>query len=246
LKHNGQSDGSNCRGLDEAQCATLGKKIKSSGYSMGTHYDRVRGGCVLNGVVTENAVNLVGEIAAGVALTLVTDGAALVPVVVSVGTDLAFAAVQDWQRKIPYSDYQDFLAHVMACSEDTTGILSDAVRISGIKSVENKYCLSETIRQDYQLVVGQMSLLAPEDQKILSDVFKNIVANMSGIFREIADAEEKYGYDSDEYWDVCEESEDYFDDYMYELDDEIYDFIDEAEEMGIDCEYLEDLWDYCW
>lgn len=178
LKHNGQSDGSNCRGLDEAQCATLGEKIKSSGYSMGTHYDRVRGGCVLNGVVTENAVNLVGEIAAGVALTLVTDGAALVPVVVSVGTDLAFAAVQDWQRKIPYSDYQDFLAHVMACSEDTTGILSDAVRISGIKSVENKYCLSETIRQDYQLVVGQMSLLAPEDQKILSDVFKNIVANI--------------------------------------------------------------------
>jgi hypothetical protein len=178
LMHGGQSDGTNCRGLDEAQCATLGEKIKTTGHTMGTHYDRVRGGCILDGAVTENIVNLVGEIAAGVALTLVTDGAALVPVVVSIGTDLAFTAVQDWQRKIPYNDYQDFLAHVMMCSEDSTGALSEAVRISNIKSVENKYCLSETIRQDYQLVVGQMSLLAPEDQKILSNVFTNIVANI--------------------------------------------------------------------
>lgn len=178
LMHGGQSDGTNCRGLDEAQCATLGEKIKNTGHTMGTHYDRVRGGCILNGAVTENIVNLVGEIAAGVVLTLVTDGAVLVPVVVSIGTDLAFTAVQDWQRKIPYNDYQDFLAHVMMCSEDSTGALSEAVRISNIKSVENKYCLSETIRQDYQLVVGQMSLLAPEDQKILSNVFTNIVANI--------------------------------------------------------------------
>ena len=145
---------------------------------MGTHYDRVRGGCILDGVVAESQINLLGEIAAGIAVTVLTDGAALVPVVVSIGTDLAFAAVQDWQRKIPYNDYQDFLARVISCSEDTTGILSDAVRISGIKSIENKYCLSETIRQNYQLVVGQMSLLAPEDQKILSDVFANITANI--------------------------------------------------------------------
>lgn len=178
VKYTGSSDGENCRGLDEAQCATFGEKMKANGQLMGTHYDRVRGGCILDGVVTENTVNLVGEIAAGIALTVVTDGATLVPVVVSVGTDLAFAAVQDWQRKIPYNDYQDFLARVISCSEDTTGILSDAVRISGIKSIENKYCLSETIRQNYQLVVGQMSLLAPEDQKILSDVFTNITANI--------------------------------------------------------------------
>ncbi len=178
VKYTGSSDGENCRGLDEAQCATFGEKMKANGQLMGAHYDRVRGGCILDGVVTENTVNLVGEIAAGIALTVVTDGATLVPVVVSVGTDLAFAAVQDWQRKIPYNDYQDFLARVISCSEDITGILSDAVRISGIKSIENKYCLSETIRQNYQLVVGQMSLLAPEDQKILSDVFTNITSNI--------------------------------------------------------------------
>ena len=178
IKHGGISNGENCRGLDEKQCAALGEKTKNSGKFMGTHYDRVRGGCILNGAVAESQINLLGEIAAGVAITLVTDGALLIPVAVSIGTDLAFDAVNDWQRKIPYNDYQEFIAHVMDCVEDKKSGLQDAIRISKINSVENKYCLSETIRKDYQLVVGQMDKLAPEDQRILSEVFANIIDNI--------------------------------------------------------------------
>ena len=178
LKHGGAADDKNCRGLDESQCTELGKKIKSNGQFTGTHYDRVRGGCILNGAVAERHINLLGEIAAGVALTLVTDGAATIPVVVSIGTDIAFEAVMDWQRKIPYNDYKDFIQQVLNCSENAGTALSEAIRISGIKSVENKYCLSETIRENYQLVIGQIDKLAPEDQKILADVFENIVSNI--------------------------------------------------------------------
>lgn len=178
IKQGGKADGENCRGLDEAQCTALGEKIKASGKLMGTHYDRVRGGCILNGAVAESQINILGEIAAGVAITLVTDGAATIPVIVSIGTDLAFDAVNDWQRKIPYNDYQEFIAHVMDCVEDKKSGLQDAIRISKVNSVENKYCLSETIKQDYQLVVGQMDKLAPEDQRILSEVFANIIDNI--------------------------------------------------------------------
>ena len=178
IKHGGTADGKNCRGLKEDQCAELGKKIKASGQAMGTHYDRVRGGCILNMAVLERDVNLLGEVAAGIAITLVTDGTATIPVAVSIGTDLAFEAVTDWQRTIPYKDYQEFITHVMDCAEDKKSGMQDAIRISKINSVENKYCLAETVKEHYKLVVGQIDKLAPEDQKILSEVFTNIIANI--------------------------------------------------------------------
>ena len=175
IKLGGKADEENCRGLGESQCEQLSQKIKANGKSFGTHYDRVRGGCILNAAVLENQINLLGEIAAGVALTVITDGATTIPVIVSIGTDLAFDAVRDWQRQIPYNDYKEFIEHVRTCSEDAN---TNAIQVSKINSVENKYCLSEAVKEHYKLVVGQMDKLAPEDQKILSEVFVNIIANI--------------------------------------------------------------------
>ena len=178
IKFGGRADQENCRGLNEEQCDKLGQKIKASGKSFGTHYDKVRGGCILNASVLENQINLLGEIAVGVALTVITDGATTIPVIVSVGADFAFDAVRDWQRMIPYKDYQEFIKHVASCIEDSKGTTKEALQASKTNSVENKYCLAETIKEHYKLVVGQMSKLAPEDQKILSEVFANIIANI--------------------------------------------------------------------
>lgn len=175
IQYGGKSDGKNCRGLDEDFCINkLSPKLKEKGLS-GAHYDRVRGGCILDAAVTERRWNLAGEIVAGVAITVVmlpagAAGAAVsIPVVVSIGTDLAFEAVMDLQRKIPYKDYKDFMSAFNKCTIDVNNF---DFKIK--QTIETKYCLSEALQKNYKLVVGQMDLLAPEDQKKLASTLADI------------------------------------------------------------------------
>lgn len=175
IQYGGKSDGKNCRGLDEDFCINkLSPKLKEKGLS-GAHYDRVRGGCILDAAVTERRWNLAGEIVAGVAITVVmlpagAAGAAVsIPVVVSIGTDLAFEAVMDLQRKIPYKDYKDFMSAFNKCTIDVNNF---DFKIK--QTIETKYCLSEALQKNYKLVVGQMDLLAPEDQKKLASTLAEI------------------------------------------------------------------------
>lgn len=173
----------NCHGLDEQQCVTLGQELSKHGLR-GTHYDRELGGCLIGEAEYERARNLVAEIAGGVIITLVTLGsgtAAYVAVTVggSIATDIAFEAVYDWKRSLPYEDYRDFINAILACSTDVSGNLSDAVRISQINTPENKNCLAKALGENYKLVVGQMTNLAPEDQDILTQTLANI-ANTLG------------------------------------------------------------------
>lgn len=175
IQYGGKSDGKNCRGLDKDFCINkLSPKLKEKGLS-GAHYDRVRGGCILDAAVTERRWNLAGEIVAGVAITVVmlpagAAGAAVsIPVVVSIGTDLAFEAVMDLQRKIPYKDYKDFMSAFNKCTIDVNNF---DFKIK--QTIETKYCLSEALQKNYKLVVGQMDLLAPEDQKKLASTLAEI------------------------------------------------------------------------
>jgi len=64
------------------------------------------------------------------------------------------------------------------------------------------------------------------------------------VYGLISKAEYAYGYNSDEYWDVYEVEADHHGEYLEELYDEIYDFMKEAEKMGIDCDDLDDAWYY--
>ena len=174
IKQGGQTYGKTCKGLDEKQCTELNNKMKSKGLTFGTHYDRKVGGCVLNGAIAENVVNLSIEIAAGIAITILTSGYGTIPVIVSIGTDLAFEAVNDWQRKIPYKDYQDFLQHIKNCSDR----VKSPIEISKLNTVEAKFCLSEVVKDYYTLVIGHLDNLAPEDQKDLITILTNITDNI--------------------------------------------------------------------
>ncbi len=173
----------NCHGLDEQQCMTLGQKIQERGLA-GTYYDREKGGCIIKEAETEHTKQLIAEIAIGVVVTTLTLGTGspiLVAVSIggSVATDIAFEAVYDWQRSLPYEDYRDFINSILACSTDVSRNLSDAVRISQINTPENKNCLAKALNENYKLVVGQMTKLAPEDQNILTQTLANI-ANTLG------------------------------------------------------------------
>lgn len=173
----------NCHGLDEQQCITLGQKIQERGLA-GTYYDREKGGCIIKEAETEHTKQLIAEVAIGVVVTTLTLGTGSpILVAVSIGgsiaTDIAFEAVYDWQRSLPYEDYRDFINAILACSTDGSGNLSDAVRISQINTPENKKCLAKALNENYKLVVGQMTKLAPEDQNILTQTLANI-ANTLG------------------------------------------------------------------
>lgn len=165
----GQVDGKKCRGLDEEECALLGNKLIARG-EQGTKYLREKGGCTLSAAATERAINLLKEIAAGVALTVVTDGAATIPVIVSIGSDLAFEAVQIWQDKIPYKDFKEFMSEVENCEN------MNQVDIVGDDSLENakKYCMGATLNQYAGLMTTEIKDLAPDVQVALIERMSEI------------------------------------------------------------------------
>lgn len=163
----GQIDGKQCRGLDEKECTMLGDRLVSRGEA-GTKYMIDKGGCVLNAAATEHAINLIKEIAAGVALTVVTDGAAAIPVIVSIGTDLAFEAVQIWQDKIPYKDFKEFMAEANTCEHINSVIGNDSVTNA------KRYCMGSVLNQYSGLMITEIKDLAPEVQTALIEKMTEI------------------------------------------------------------------------
>jgi len=155
----GKVDQKKCRGLDEQECNKLGNRLIARG-EQGTKYLQEKGGCILSAAATERAINLVKEIVAGIAITVVTEGTAAIPVIVSIGTDLAFEAVQIWQDEIPYKDFKEF----MAAAEECENITKDSV--FGNDSVKNqkKYCMGSVLNKYAKLMTSQIQNLAPEVQ----------------------------------------------------------------------------------
>ena len=155
----GKVDQKKCRGLDEQECNKLGNRLIARG-EQGTKYLQEKGGCILSAAATERAINLAKEIVAGIAITVVTEGTATIPVIVSIGTDLAFEAVQIWQDEIPYKDFKEF----MAAAEECENITKDSV--FGNDSVKNqkKYCMGSVLNKYAKLMTSQIQNLAPEVQ----------------------------------------------------------------------------------
>ncbi|MBR3930616.1 MAG: hypothetical protein IKJ62_03485, partial [Alphaproteobacteria bacterium] len=167
-------DGKNCRDLTDFDCTELGKKLQERGMK-GTDYVPEKGGCILLDAQTEDHINLGIEVAGGLVATYLTGGVGLVVSIVSIGTDLGFEQLNQWLRKIPYNDYQEFMKHANKCSDTDT-------------SIENQYCVADVLNTYHALIMGNMSDLAPEIQaqaseklqkmiKILSD--KDIISTVS-------------------------------------------------------------------
>ena len=152
----GQGTDRNCRGLEAAECTKLNDVLKSRGY-VGTHYDVKLGGCILDDAQKAHDVDLGIQVAGGVALTVVSLGTATPATVVvlvgaSVGTDLAFEAVDYWRRVIPYNDYQRFMSEVNECGD-----------ISSPDSLEvNRFCVMNVFSDFADVMVGDLPDLAPE------------------------------------------------------------------------------------
>ena len=176
----GRIDGKNCRDIDADACNKLSPKLNAKGLS-GAHYDVKHGGCILDVAVTERNINLTGEILAGVALTLVTDGATVIPVLVSIGTDLAFEAVQNWQETIPYDDFQEFMAKLNQCYQIKPGKALNAAtgRAENLskEDAENskKVCVGDTLNNYYGLMAKQVDALAPDvADQLIAEVKKAV------------------------------------------------------------------------
>lgn len=161
-QYQGQSDGKNCYGLDQTNCATLGQKLQQRGLK-GTYYDEVQGGCIiLEGEINE-LQNVVLEVAGGVVLTVVTGGSGpvLVAIGLSVGTDLAIKWVNDWQREIPYEDYMEFEASANTCLTAD----NKTAQIFGLPLQEyKKSCLAFVLREYAALIEGSLGKMAPTIQ----------------------------------------------------------------------------------
>jgi len=163
IQMGGKVDNKKCRGLDEQECKDLGTHLVANGIS-GTKYLQKKGGCVLSAAATEETMNLIKDIAIGIAITVVTEGTATVPVVISIEGDLAFKAIQIQQEKIPYKDYKAFIDALNPCY--------------GMKPVAQKWCFGDVLNKNYKLLVGEMTDLAPEVQadlvKKLSEIQESI------------------------------------------------------------------------
>ncbi len=158
-------DGKNCRGLDQSACTDLGNKLKQMG-RRGTEYKPEQGGCILLDTQTEELVNLGLEIAGGVALTVATGGYGAIVVAASIATDLGFDLINKWLRRIPYSDYQEFMKHANKCSDSDT-------------SIENQYCIADVLSNYYALIMGNLSDLAPEFQTLASEKLQSMARILS-------------------------------------------------------------------
>jgi len=171
----GKVDQKKCRGLDEQECNKLGNRLIARG-EQGTKYLQEKGGCILNSVATELAINLAKEIVAGIAITVVTDGAATIPVIVSIGTDLAFEAVQIWQDEIPYKDFKEFIAATEECENLTKDDILGNDYINDIK----KYCMGNVLNKYSKLMDTEMKDLAP-------DVVEQLIQKMTHIKNIVGD-----------------------------------------------------------
>lgn len=158
-------NGKNCHGLDQAACTDLDKKLKQIG-RRGTDYKPEQGGCILLDTQKEELVNLGLEIAGGVALTVATGGYGVIVVAASIATDIGFEALNQWLRKIPYNDYQEFMKHANKCSDTDT-------------SIENQYCIADVLNNYYALITGNLSDLAPELQASASAKLHSMVNILS-------------------------------------------------------------------
>ena len=149
-----------CHGLDKTECAKVDVKLRNIGVKSGTSYNPAVGGCVLNAVLHERTANLIRDVGIGIAITVGTGGAGTIPVLVSVGTDAAFAYVEEWQRRIPYSDYKAFTAALYPCY--------------GMKPVQKKWCFADVLHNNYKLLVGEITDLSPDVQRDLAQKMSEI------------------------------------------------------------------------
>jgi len=101
------------------------------------------------------------------------------------------------------------------------------------------YDYFDTVAEEYESLLSQLNVVTPGGRRI-----KALFAKLGNVYGLISKAEYAYGYNSDEYWDVYEVEADHHGEYLEELYDEIYDFMKEAEKMGIDCDDLDDAWYY--
>ncbi|MBO7559837.1 MAG: hypothetical protein J6T27_01625 [Alphaproteobacteria bacterium] len=155
----GKVDQKKCRSLDEQECNKLGNRLIARG-EQGTKYLQEKGGCILSAAATERAINLAKEIVAGIAITVVTEGTATIPVIVSIVTDLAFEAVQIWQDEIPYKDFKEF----MAAAEECENITKDSIFGNDPIKNQKKYCMGSVLNKYAKLMTSQIQNLAPEVQ----------------------------------------------------------------------------------
>ncbi|MBP5485516.1 MAG: hypothetical protein J6Y07_02305 [Alphaproteobacteria bacterium] len=167
----GKVDQKNCRGLKEQECETLGNRLVARG-EKGTKYLSEKGGCVLSAAVAEYTEKLIKEIVAGVVLTLVTEGTATWPVIISIGTDLAFEDIQIWQDRIPYKDFKEFIAATDECEQIAKGDIIGDDPISDIK----KWCMGNVLYQYSALMTSEMKDLAPDVQEQLFYKIEQIVS----------------------------------------------------------------------
>ena len=176
----GKVDQKKCRGLDEQECNKLGNRLIARG-EQGTKYLQEKGGCILNAAATEHAINLANEIVTGIAITLITEGAATIPVIVSIGTDLAFEAVQNWQDEIPYKDFKEFMAAAEECENITKEDILGDDSINDIR----KYCMGNVLEKYSKLMNTEMKDLAPDVAEQLTQKMthiKNIVGDESILY----------------------------------------------------------------